>query len=653
MSPASTDQAKPQPEPKMLLSEVKATHEPPAKTSNDQNTQPVLTMGLLGVLQEPAAKASPDSTPEPKSLLPEALTTAPEPLSQKPDKQLLAAPSPNANQTKIRIERSSLTFKTPSQTSGSGNTSLQTALVSAITGQKITIITQLLDRGVTCPEKPKNGLVEAVKRSSSETALPILKLLLEYGADPNLSSPDTATTPLWYAIREENASMFRLLLEFGADPNAQMGNGSTAFIYACERDSVPFKYVSKMLLYSADPNVRSRRSDSGLYTACVKNKPELVKFLLENGADPDLKGPELPIQGALKYPTCLELLLKAGADLKKKKGIVEVAVSQNQIESVKLLLDAGAGINEKYSDLFTPLTTAIREKRVEILALLIKRGVDLHLKGQDYPLFMATKTPSILRQLLDAGADPAKAVGVMEMAVHYNQIESVRILLDAGVSPNDKRDKIFTPLTTAIREKRSEILALLLKRGADPNLKGQDIPLVMAVKDTEILKQLIEGGADVKGCKGIVEAAVAKKSTPAIDVLLDAGAGINEKRMDVYTALATAVRENSIPIISHLLKRGADPNVASSTGLPVVMAAGMPDQTRLKMLLEAGADVNVQFQGKSALMEACEKGMRDNVRLLIERGADVNLVNFAGKSAMDIAAGKGHDDIVMTLLEAM
>jgi hypothetical protein len=220
MSPASTDQAKPQPEPKMLLSEVKATHEPPAKTSNDQNTQPVLTMGLLGVLQEPAAKASPDSTPEPKSLLPEALTTAPEPLSQKPDKQLLAAPSPNANQTKIRIERSSLTFKTPSQTSGSGNTSLQTALVSAITGQKITIITQLLDRGVTCPEKPKNGLVEAVKRSSSETALPILKLLLEYGADPNLSSPDTATTPLWYAIREENASMFRLLLEFGADPNA-------------------------------------------------------------------------------------------------------------------------------------------------------------------------------------------------------------------------------------------------------------------------------------------------------------------------------------------------------------------------------------------------------------------------------------------------
>jgi ankyrin repeat protein len=96
----------------------------------------------------------------------------------------------------------------------------------------------------------------------------------------------------------------------------------------------------------------------------------------------------------------------------------------------------------------------------------------------------------------------------MEMAVFYDSIESVRILLDAGVDPNEKKDNIFSPISTATRDNRPEILSLLLSRGADPNLEGQQLPLVMGVRRPAILQQLIAGGAKVSNYKGLLELAV-------------------------------------------------------------------------------------------------------------------------------------------------
>jgi ankyrin repeat protein len=43
----------------------------------------------------------------------------------------------------------------------------------------------------------------------------------------------------------------------------------------------------------------------------------------------------------------------------------------------------------------------------------------------------------------------------------------------------------------------------------------------------------------------------------------------------------------------------------------------------------------------------------ENVKLLLQKGADVNMADSSGNTPMDIAANKGHDDIVMLLLDAM
>jgi ankyrin repeat protein len=243
-----------------------------------------------------------------------------------------------------------------------------------------------------------------------------------------------------------------------------------------------------MLVYDADPNAKNAAGRTPLCAACRKNRPDVVKILLSNGADPDLPGPQLPILAFLRNPACLELLISAVADIHTYKGLMELATFYNSIESVNLLLDAGVDPNEKHQGVYTPITTSIRDNRPEILSLLLSRGANPNLKGQDEPLMMATRRPELLKQLLTSGADLARCKGVMEMAVFYNSIESIKLLIDAGVDPNDKKDGIYTPLTTAIRDNHPDILTLLLSHGADPNLKGQDILLYMAARRPELLK---------------------------------------------------------------------------------------------------------------------------------------------------------------------
>jgi ankyrin repeat protein len=88
------------------------------------------------------------------------------------------------------------------------------------------------------------------------------------------------------------------------------------------------------------------------------------------------------------------------------------------------------------------------------------------------------------------------------MAVLAGQLESIKLLLAAGVSVEDKNCGVFSPLTTAIREGRKDIVRYLLDvAGADPNAPGEHLPMVKALRkykgDKEIIQMLLARGASI------------------------------------------------------------------------------------------------------------------------------------------------------------
>ena len=94
-------------------------------------------------------------------------------------------------------------------------------------------------------------------------------------------------TPLMVAAESGLPDMVRILLDAGADYRLQEIWGTDALLYSVERR---FAFCAGNLLKAgANPNVTDYDGNTPLIVAARKHSPELVKMLLDYGADPDLK----------------------------------------------------------------------------------------------------------------------------------------------------------------------------------------------------------------------------------------------------------------------------------------------------------------------------------------------------------------------------
>src|SRR5215472_14551972 len=95
------------------------------------------------------------------------------------------------------------------------------------------------------------------------------------------------------------------------------------------------------------------------------------------------------------------------------------------------------------------------------------------------PLANAARAGDVatVRSLIAHGADPNEAAGQNNWspllhAIHKGQIGSVQALLDGGADANRISGDGVTPLMMAAGYGYSDIVQLLLRRGANPRLQG-------------------------------------------------------------------------------------------------------------------------------------------------------------------------------------
>jgi ankyrin repeat protein len=138
---------------------------------------------------------------------------------------------------------------------------------------------------------------------------------------------------------------------------------------------------------------------------------------------------------------------------------------------------------------------------------------------------------------------------------------------------------------------------------------------------------------------------------------VDDGYPVNEENEVGYTALMGAARGASLDMIRFLLLHGAQATLADKRGYtalhwavaqPISDASGQV--SCLCALLDAGAVPNAQNEeGITPLMNAAWFGCRDSVRELLRRGADPLILDKKGKTAKDLAAERGHKEVVELL----
>jgi hypothetical protein len=112
-----------------------------------------------------------------------------------------------------------------------------------------------------------------------------MRRLLEAGALPNFGG-DGHPEPLLLAAQEGYAAAVRLLLEFGADPDVVASlDGSTALMMGALRGHEDI--VNQLLLRKADPDIMGFTGGTALAIALQEGRVTIVLNLLQHGADPN------------------------------------------------------------------------------------------------------------------------------------------------------------------------------------------------------------------------------------------------------------------------------------------------------------------------------------------------------------------------------
>ena len=99
-------------------------------------------------------------------------------------------------------------------------------------------------------------------------------------------------TPLLIACQKSSVSLVKLLLERGANPNHCDANNKSPLFIACELENME---MISLLIYDgkADPDFPSMLVEKKpLWEACMKGRLDIAQFMLEHGANLDLRDKE-------------------------------------------------------------------------------------------------------------------------------------------------------------------------------------------------------------------------------------------------------------------------------------------------------------------------------------------------------------------------
>jgi ankyrin repeat protein len=357
-----------------------------------------------------------------------------------------------------------------------------------------------------------------------------------------------------------------------------------------------------------------------------------VKLVLDRTGDKELLTRQLSL--AIKEGDIQKVsaLLDGGADVNACGSggdlPLELAAEKGSMALVKLLVDRGADLQAKNDSgsraLEAAFEKAMRFEHEEVARYFLNMGAHVNAAspGERAPLQSAVNcSPDFVKMLLDKGADvnaqDVHGQTALMYAAYWGKLETTRVLLDHGALVDSKDDRGTTALFKVaeglelLRDATSsdhltncfEVLKLLLKKGADVNVKEVD-------KKKGSITAFLRFSA-----MGFPE---------AVKLLLDKGANVNATLNDGSNALFWAMEGHldhyHYPL--RVVQSIADQKERSGA------KEGLSERRceTAKLLIAQGIDVNAKLKadGSTALTWAALLGEAELVRLLLDKGAAVD-----------------------------
>ncbi|HBL98179.1 TPA: hypothetical protein DDZ86_00880 [Candidatus Dependentiae bacterium] len=467
----------------------------------------------------------------------------------------------------------------------------------------------------------KNGCFDAVK------------FFITKGADVNTKNK-AGDTPLLWAYKNGGFGLGTLLIENGASIAAIDKDGKGPIEVLATQDCAPqYRPGLLMLLIKKgcrdtsrlkallshndfDINAPDINGNTALHYACEAGYFDVIKFLVKEGANFDVKNDDekspidlLGVKGTLCQRTELFFLLCARENgcalMKLVDGGIDVGVCDGdgktvlhhacqdsfltflwfEIGLLKKFIEQGADIEAKDGQGESPLFAACKNGCFDAVKFFITKGADVNTKNKagDTPLMLACKKGQlqVARYLIEHGAKAC-----MEDK--------------DGHSPIDLLGEQGTP------RERAKICLSLCALGGD-GIENE-------IKRMIQVKKLVKDGVDleVTGFEGgtLLHYASGNGYLDLVKLLVEKGVNVNQKDKHNATPLCWACASGYFGIVKFLVEKGADVNakaLGGETPLSLVWdSKSIKIEDRIKIalfLFENGAAGSTQDSGSKPIIE--------------------------------------------------
>ena len=387
------------------------------------------------------------------------------------------------------------------------------------------------------------------------------------------AGPVAAGDRLIDAVRAGDAAAVRTVLESAAvDVNAAEPDGTTALHIAVHQGS--FELTTLLIGRGASVGAATRYGITPLYLAAERGDARIVEALIDAGANVTLATPQgvtpLMVAARTGRPEAVAVLLTRGAraavnaqESWRGQSALMWAAGEGHVPVIRQLAEAGGDLRARSKSGFTPMLFAVRNGHL----------------------------PAI-EDLLTLGADPNDRV---------ERPQEPRPAGEGGTSrprqPEEKPEPPTSALAMAIINASYDVAAMLLDRGADPNI------------------------ADPRG-----------SMLHAVSFMRRPGSG-NPPR--------SSGRVDSLDLVHKLLERGANPN--ARIAWKEVIFDRDNAVTRLPPNIPVGRNF-LSFIGATPLYVAAKHGDVEMMRVLLKYGADPKINTVQEVTPLMAAAGLGFWD---------
>jgi ankyrin repeat protein len=246
----------------------------------------------------------------------------------------------------------------------------------------IDIVEKLLKKGANINDKNNLGWDAFTVACRNKDTI-IAKLLLEFGEEngaenrADINTTDSEGIPIlsWACAQGQtnrDINLVNFLLENGADMYKQDNEGYHPFVRACRYEKIVELFLNK------NPDIinsQSKNKSTCLIRASQEKKIEVIKLLVERGADINQKG----------FADYTAIYWSCGEN--------------GNIDIVKYLLEKGADVNVQGYNGYNPLHHASYFGQKDIVKLLLEQpGIKVDIETTDESKYTAIKLATIKRE---------------------------------------------------------------------------------------------------------------------------------------------------------------------------------------------------------------------------------------------------------------